>query len=146
MEEQSYAKHVRVPPPGFLLLGALSLLAFIGSLINLYRRIASPGHQGRLAAELIVLITVAMILQSIFSRNFALKAQDRVIRSEENLRHFVLTGKLLDQRLSIKQIIGLRFASDAEFVELARRAADEGMSMDEIKKSVKSWRADHDRL
>ena len=64
----------------------------------------------------------------------------------ENLRHFALTGKLLDPRLTIKQIIGLRFASDGEFVELARKAADENMPLDTIKKSVKNWRADHDRV
>ena len=68
------------------------------------------------------------------------------IRAEENLRHFALTGKLLDSRLTIKQIIGLRFASDAEFVELARKAAYEGLSQDAIKRAVKNWRADHNRL
>ena len=72
--------------------------------------------------------------------------QDRAIRAEENLRHFALTGKLLDPRLTIKQIVGLRFASDAEFVDLARKAAEASMPQDEIKKSVKSWRADHDRV
>ena len=46
----------------------------------------------------------------------------------------------------IKQIIGLRFASDAEFVELARKAAYEGLSQDAIKRAVKNWRADHNRL
>jgi Family of unknown function (DUF6526) len=72
--------------------------------------------------------------------------QDRAIRAEENLRHFALTGKLLDPRLSIKQIVGLRFASDGEFMELARKAAEGSMSQDEIKKSVKNWRVDHDRV
>jgi hypothetical protein len=130
----------------FRVLLGLNALAFIGSLVNLYRRVVGPSHLGRLSAELIALIAILMFLQSFFSRAFALKAQDRVIRAEENLRHFALTGQLLDHRLSVKQIIGLRFASDAEFVELARKAADEGMSMDDIKKSVKHWRPDHDRM
>lgn len=146
MEEQSYAKHVRIPPVGFLVTGILILLAFLGSLVNLYRRFVGPDHVGRLSAELIVLITVALFLTSVFSRSFPMKAQDRVIRAEENLRHFALTGKLLDPRLTIKQIIGLRFASDAEFPELARKAADQEMSPDNIKKSVKNWRPDHDRM
>jgi hypothetical protein len=124
----------------------LILLAFLGSLVNLYRRFVGPDHVGRLSAELIVLITVALFLTSVFSRSFPMKAQDRVIRAEENLRHFALTGKLLDPRLTIKQIIGLRFASDAEFPELARKAADQEMSPDNIKKSVKNWRPDHDRM
>jgi len=39
--------------------------------------------------------------------------------------------------------------SQAETVattELARKAADEGLTQDAIKKSVKHWRPDHDRL
>lgn len=146
MEEQSYAKHAKFVPLYHFVLFGLIVLAFIGSLINLYRRVVGPDHAGRLSAVLITLITVAMILQFVFSRTFPLKAQDRAIRAEENLRHFALTGKLLDHRLNIKQIIGLRFASDAEFVELARKAADEGLTQDAIKKSVKHWRPDHDRL
>jgi hypothetical protein len=72
--------------------------------------------------------------------------QDRAIRAEENLRHFALTGKRLDPRLTIKQIVGLRFASDAEFVELARKAAESSMTQDAIKTSVTNWRADYDRV
>jgi hypothetical protein len=146
LEEQSYARHAKIVPLFHGVLFGLILLAFIGSLVNLYRRVAGPNHVGRLSAEVLTLITFAMILQFFFSRVFPLKAQDRAIRAEENLRHFALTGKLLDHRLNIKQIIGLRFASDAEFVELARKAADEGLSADAIKKSVKHWRPDHDRL
>jgi len=77
---------------------------------------------------------------------FALKAQDRAIRAEENLRHFVMTGKLLDPRLDIRQVIALRFASDGEFVALAERAAKEAMTPDAIKQAVKNWRADQYRV
>jgi hypothetical protein len=82
----------------------------------------------------------------LFARVFALKAQDRAIRAEENLRHFVLTGKLLDPRLSVRQIIGLRFAPDEEFVALALRAAQENLSETDIKKAVKNWKADTYRV
>ena len=81
-----------------------------------------------------------------FARVFPLKAQDRAIRAEEKLRHYTLTGKPLDPRLTMQQIVGLRFASDAEFPELARKAAEENLSLDAIKRAVKSWRPDHDRL
>jgi hypothetical protein len=146
VEEQSYARHAKVVPLFHVVLFAVILVAFIGSLVNLYRRFTGNNHLGRLSAELIVVMAVALILLFWFVRIFPLKAQDRVIRAEENLRHFALTGKLLDPRLTIKQIIGLRFASDAEFPELARRAADQSMSPDDIKKSVKTWRPDHDRM
>jgi hypothetical protein len=76
---------------------------------------------------------------------FALKAQDRAIRAEENFRHYLLTGKPLDSKLTIRQIIGLRFASDEEFPSLAQKAAEEGMSEDDIKKAVKNWRGDYYR-
>jgi hypothetical protein len=82
------------------------------------------------------------VLLYIFCRTFALKAQDRAIRAEEQLRHYVLAGKLLDGRLTVKQIVGLRFASDAEFVALAQRAAEQNMDPEAIKKAVTSWRAD----
>ena len=60
-----------------------------------------------------------------YARIFPLKAQDRAIRAEESLRYYILTGKRLDPRLTMSQIVGLRFASDAEFPDLARKAADE---------------------
>jgi hypothetical protein len=54
----------------------------------------------------------------------------------------VLTGKLLDGRLTVRQVVGLRFASDEEFPELSRKAAESGASEDDIKKSIRNWRAD----
>ncbi len=80
-----------------------------------------------------------------FFREFPLRAQDRAIRVEENLRHFVLTGKLLDKGLSMSQIIALRFADDEEFVMLSSQALKDKMSNDDIKKAIKKWKADHHR-
>jgi hypothetical protein len=79
-------------------------------------------------------------------RVFALKAQDRAIRAEENLRHFAITGKLLDARLTVRQVVGLRFASDGEFVALAQRAAAENLTQDAIKRAIKTWRPDTYRV
>ena len=100
-------------------------VGLIGSLVNL--RESAGDHQRLYSASLLVLVTVALFLVALYARSFALRAQDRAIRAEENLRHFVLTGKLLDARLSMRQIIGLRFASDDEFVALAQKAAAAGM-------------------
>lgn len=144
VEQQSYAKHARIVP-GFhgVLLGLL-LLILIGSLVNLYRSVGD--HERIYSASLIAAMSFAMFPLAFYARIFPLRAQDRAIRAEENLRHFAQTGKLLDPRLGIQQIIGLRFASDAEFPALARRAAEEGMTPDAIKKSVKDWRADSHRV
>ncbi len=58
----------------------------------------------------------------------------------------MLTGQLPDARLDTRQFIGLRFAADDEFVALAKRAAEEGLGEDEIKRAVRSWRADTYRV
>jgi len=58
----------------------------------------------------------------------------------------VLTGKLLDPRLSVGQIVALRFAADDELAALAARAARESMSPDAIKRAVQHWRADTYRV
>ena len=103
-------------------------------------------HQRIYSASLIVVLVICMAMVSLFARIFALKAQDRAIRAEENLRHFAMTGKLLDAKLRVGQIVALRFASDAEFVTLARRAAEENMKPDAIKRAVKDWRVDSYRV
>lgn len=144
MQEQNYAKHAMYVPLFHFVLAGIILLTFIGSFVNLWQSLVD--HERLYNASLISAISVALLLLFFFTRNFAMGVQDRAIRAEENLRHFVLTGKLLDPRLTIRQIVGLRFASDGEFVELGRRAAEEGLTPDAIKKSVKNWRADHDRV
>ena len=144
MEEQSYAKHAKFVPMFHFVLGGIIVLSLIGSLVNLWQSIGD--HERLYNASLISAMSVALFLLFVFARSFAVGVQDRAIRAEENLRHFALTGKRLDPRLTIKQIVGLRFGSDAEFVELARKAAEEGMTPDAIKKSVTTWRADHDRV
>ena len=144
MPEQSYANHAKFVPAFHFVLGPVILATLIGSFVNLWKSLGD--HERLYNASMIAAISVALFLLFIFTRNFAVGVQDRAIRAEENLRHFALTGKLLDPRLSLKQVVGLRFASDAEFVELARKAAESGMPQDAIKKSVTNWRADPDRV
>jgi heme/copper-type cytochrome/quinol oxidase subunit 1 len=143
MEAQSYANHRKIVPLFHQVLFGLIVLTLIGSFVNLYQSLGD--HQRLYSASLIVVILVCLALLFFFCRIFALKAQDRAIRAEENLRHFILTGKALDARLTMRQIVGLRFASDAEFAALAQKAAAENLSGDQIKRAVKNWRPDHDR-
>lgn len=144
VREQNYSNHRQFVPMFHAVLFGIIVLTLIGSLVNLY---ASFGNHDRLYnASLIVALDVCVAMLFFFCRIFALKAQDRAIRAEENLRHFVLTGKPLDPRLTIRQIIGLRFAADGEFAALAGRAAEEGLSEDAIKRAVVNWRADTYRV
>ena len=144
MSTQNYANHRQTVTGFHKVLLPLLLLTLIGSVVNLSR--SWGDHERIYSASLIVALTVCLAMASLFARMFALKAQDRAIRAEENLRHLVMTGKLLDSRLSVRQIIGLRFASDEEFVALARQAADESLTEDAIKQAVKNWRADTYRV
>lgn len=143
MENQNYKNHRRLVPMFHYFLFALITLVLIGSFVNLYKSIGN--HERIYSADLIVSLSIAMLFSFFFMRIFALKAQDRAIRAEENLRHFALTGKLLDARLGVKQVIALRFSSDDEFVELAKKAADSNMSAEAIKKAIKNWKGDYYR-
>ena len=144
MSTQNYEHHVQLVTGFHKVLLPVLFLTLVGSGVNLVQ--SWGDHQRIYSASLIVVLTVCLMLTALFARIFALKAQDRAIRAEESLRHFALTGKLLDPRLSAKQIVGLRFASDAELVALARKAADENLTQKAIKRAVKNWRVDDYRV
>ena len=144
MPEQTYSNHRQTVPLFHLFLLPALLLTLIGSVVNLYK--SWGDHERIYSAALIVVLSFCGLLLAWFCRTFPLKAQDRAIRAEENLRHFVLTGKLVDPRITIQQIIALRFASAAEFPALVQKAASDGLSPDAIKREVKNWRADTYRV
>lgn len=144
METQNYFNHKQVVTSFHRVLLPILVLTVVGAGVNLYQSIGD--HTRLYSASLILVLAACSLAICVFARVFALKAQDRAIRAEENLRHFVLTGRLLDERLTVRQVVGLRFASDAEFPTLAQRAANEILSADAIKRSVKDWRADNYRV
>jgi len=141
---QNYANHARFDPVYHRILFPVLLLTLIGAGVNLYESLGD--HQRLYSASLILVLTVCACAVCLYARIFPLKAQDRAIRAEENLRHYVLTGKLLDPRLSVPQIVALRFASDGEFPALAAEAVAKKMEPKAIKQAVKNWRADEYRV
>lgn len=143
MSDQSYSNHGRMVT-GYHKVGfTLLALTLIGAGWNLWISVGGPNFKN---AILILTLTVVLVLVGYYARIFALKAQDRAIRAEENLRHYVQHGKLLPAALTMRQIIGIRFASDDEFQALAADAAEKGTSEDDIKKSIKNWKADTYRV
>ena len=143
MKEQSFQNHTRwVPGYHFYLTGFL-MLTVVGSVVNLVGAIRAD--EGVYSASLILAIILSLNIVGFYARAFALKAQDRAIRAEENFRHYLLYKKPLDAKLTMRQIIGLRFASDEELGALAKRAVDEQLSEKQIKEAIKHWRPDHDR-
>lgn len=142
MQEQNFKNHSRLVGGwhGLTLLSILALLA--GSFVNLNH--AEKG--GLYSASLLCMCAFIFLLLFWFIRVFALKAQDRAIRAEESLRYFILTGKAIDPKLSIGQIIALRFAGNEEFIALCERAAAESLSSKEIKAAIQNWKADFYRV
>ncbi|MDZ4712348.1 MAG: DUF6526 family protein [bacterium] len=144
MKEQNYANHKKFSVGYHFVTAALLLVLSIASVYTLY--VSFKTSTDMRYAVMFFLILLVLIFNYTYLRAFALKAQDRAIRAEENLRHYVITGKLSDPKLSMSQIIALRFASDEEFVLLSQKASKEDLKSDDIKKAIKNWRADHNRL
>jgi hypothetical protein len=140
---QSYANHKRFHPAFHYVV--LSMLSGVVVLSGEHLIEALLHSNGRMVAFILFCLAFATTLGFFYTRGFALRAQDRAIRAEENFRHFILTGKPLDASLRMGQIIALRFASDEEFPALAIKAASGNMKVDEIKQAIKNWRGDYHR-
>jgi hypothetical protein len=142
MTEQQFSNHARMHPLYHFVTAPLVLVGLIGSIVNLVN--AEPSNF--YSASLIVLAFVILLFIGAMLRTYALKAQDRAIRAEESLRYFILSGKAIDARLRMGQIVALRFASDDEFVALAEKAATERLSGKQIKQLIQQWRPDYRRI
>ncbi len=144
MSEQNYKNHMRLVPVFHFIGYPLLLAVIVGSVINLNYTCGTG--ECLYTPILICLIALFLIVVMWYTRSFALKAQDRAIRAEENFRHFIATGKPHDSRLKMSQIIALRFAGDDEYIALSKRAVDENMSSKEIKMAIQHWKADYNRV
>ena len=139
---QTYSNHTRLDPLFHLF---LLPVAAINVLVAVWNLIRNPG----LGAGWFVVLALAGTVAVLKIRSYALKAQDRVIRLEERLRLSQLLGDPLRGRigeLTEAQLIGLRFASDAELPALAGKALAMKMGQREIKRAILNWRADYFRI
>ena len=141
-KEQSFKNHAQVVYSYYLFTGVPILILITFACIRLSQTTGTIRDLW-LAVLLIGWILLTMLFRS---RSFALIAQDRAIRAEESLRYYIITGKPFDPRLTLSQIIALRFASDAELPALAARAAEQGLSNKEIKREIRAWRPDLRRV
>jgi Na+/melibiose symporter-like transporter len=143
MQEQNFKNHTRLVAGYHGVTGLLIISFLVGSIITF---VHAHDKVVQHAAMIMIVGAVAMIGLFWYARVFALKAQDRAIRAEENFRHFILTGKPLDKQIRVGQIIALRFASDEEFPALAKKAAEEKLTPKQIKQAIQNWRADYHRV
>ncbi|MGA1981634.1 MAG: DUF6526 family protein [Acidobacteriaceae bacterium] len=144
-EPQNYKNHTRFHPPFHYFVLPILLLNII---FAIYATIHHwPDHR-HLFCWWIVLSVVLFVAFGL-SRSYALKAQDRIIRLEEKLRFAALLPADLNARsqaLTVRQIIGLRFASDDELPALVKRTLDENLTEKQIKQSINNWRPDYLRV
>jgi len=143
MTDQNFTNHKRFAPGYHFVLSFLILTGTISAVVNV---VMQWGKGGLMTSLLILLLFTCLFFVFILMRTFPLKAQDRAIRAEEGLRYFVLTRQPLSAKLSIGQIIALRFAPDEEMVQLVEKTLTENLKPNEIKKAIQTWKADHHRV
>ena len=141
MAEQNFANHAKwVPTFHFFVLPVLTLnLGW-----SIYR-LVRPSFTWD---GLIRMLTAAALVMLMFNaRLFALRVQDRVIRMEERQRLSKLLPDDLKPRVeefTPAQLVALRFASDAELPNLARKVLNDKVTdIKAIKQMVQTWRADY---
>jgi|SRR5215472_3250217 len=141
MAEQNYANHVKWVPAFHFFAMPVLLLNLGESIYRLFGRGLSFG------AVVDVLTAAALAALLFLARLFALRVQDRVIRLEERLRMERLLPADVKPRIeefTSAQLVGLRFASDGELPELARKVlSDKIQGTKAIKLMVRNWRADY---
>ena len=139
---QHLANHTRLDPPfHFFVLPVLA----ITWIVSVFFAVRHPSF----LHIWIVVFNTALIVAVTRSRQYALKVQDRVIRLEERLRlAALLPDSLRPQiaKLTERQLIALRFASDEEVPALVERTLSANLAGADIKKSIKNWRPDYWRV
>jgi hypothetical protein len=144
LQNQNYENHRKFDPRYHYVLAPLALIVFVGTIVSVVSSVKS-GEMIWLSV-LNLLIGIVLVLSVTLIRVYPLRMQDRIIRAEQQLRHYTLTGQLIDPRLTLKQIAGLRFASDQEFPDLCNRAIKESLTGEQIKRMIKDWNWDHNRI
>ena len=140
---QTYSNHMRFDPAFHYFLIPVLLITLIVAIVHCVQ------HPCFWNAWLVVLAIALIVMAGKGGRANALKAQDRVIRLEERLRLATLLPEPLRARiwdLQERQLIALRFASDAEVPQLVERTLNENLTQKQIKQAIQNWRPDHFRV
>ena len=134
-ETQTYANHP-YRPVAWNITALVGLIAFVTLLVHVYQE---PGY---VSFTLLALSGVVLSALSL-TRVFALRLQNRIIRLEMQVRLARLGRERDLQRLTLPQIVALRFGSDAELPALIDRAIAENLPPDAIKRAVSDWQGDY---
>jgi hypothetical protein len=144
-EPQNFKNHTRLDPPWHFFILPLLLINIIFAIWGMIRH--WPDHPHLFPWTILMSIVIFMAVGK--ARAHSMVVQDRVIRLEEKLRYQALLPPGLlarSQALTVKQIIALRFGSDAELPALVKRTLDENLEPKQIKQSITTWRPDYLRV
>jgi hypothetical protein len=142
---QNYKNHARFDPLFHFVLLWILLFNLIFTIVFFMRH--HQVHHGGLIAGWMIIMAFALLLLAFKARTYSLKVQDRIIRLEEQLRLKALNVPAATiEKLTVSQLIGLRFASDPELPGLAARAITEDLTRKQIKMAIINWRADNFRV
>jgi len=137
---QNFENHAKFVPAFHFVAAPILLINLIWSIYHAVRAFS-------VASVISALVALALVLLAFLARLFALTVQDRVIRLEMRLRmQQVLPADLKARILEFEpgQLISLRFASDAELPELARKVLQDKLADRKvIKKMIRDWQADY---
>lgn len=139
MPPQDFRTHRRWNPLVHFVLSPLFIANVVVALVFLYR---APSFVTAWA----VVMAIALALLNLAARSQTLSVQDRVIRLEMRLRLAAVLPPALAARaheLRARQLIGLRFASDAELPALVERCLrGELGDANAVKRAVREWNPD----
>lgn len=145
MEAQNYKNHIRYYTAHHFVFYPVVILLFIACITGLC--LTTEQH---LLWIVLAALTAALGWFSFMTRqHYSLGNQNRIARLELRFRYYVLTHKRFEEiesRLSLSQVLALRFASDEELEALIQKTIRENLSPDAIKRSVKNWTPDYMRL
>jgi hypothetical protein len=138
--DQNYATHGHHPIPTYIaaVFALVAMITSIGAWLFGWLTI----HVSLISLSFAVAVLVAM------SRTYITKLQDRIIMLEMKVRcaELLPAGKAaLLSKLSPKQVVALRFASDDELGELLEQSISSNLPPKVIKQSIKNWRPDYHR-
>lgn len=139
---QDFKHHTRFEPLWHFIAAPLALL-------NLIIQVRHAYHDGSRYAWWNVAFAIAFVAGVLSMRGMVLIVQDRLIRLEMRLRlREVLPASMHADimKLTIRQLVALRFASDAELPDLVGRVLRGELTQQKaIKAAVKNWQADWQR-
>lgn len=143
-QQQTYANHVRYHAPFHYFLSPLMLLLLIWSVAQVVRH---PGWETAMG----LVLTLVLVVTAFLTRIYAMKVQDRVIRLEEHQRFARLlpaeTARLATEKIPLRLVIALRFASDEELPGLVAKVLNGSLAQPaEVKKAIQAWRGDYWRV